>query len=172
MSVGGHTTSEGGAMVPPLTSSSLNRWWWSPAMIHRLCSVLPNPMSVIRVKEGGMSTVAGDDNWYALCWDSLWVHKEWIEGWHLANQDTSPNFIYLLSLWIKDTSPNNTFLGAKLCVLGRSTAYTHCISITNFTALTYKGPEEHFQELHLHPSLRTKVKVHYHILSKISDSKK
>ena len=27
-------------------------------------------------------------------------------------------------LWIKDTSPNNTFLGAKLCILGRSTAYT------------------------------------------------
>ena len=26
--------------------------------------------------------------------------------------------------WIKDTSPNNTFLGAKLCILGRSTAYT------------------------------------------------
>ena len=26
--------------------------------------------------------------------------------------------------WIKDTSPNNTFLGAKLCVLERSTAYT------------------------------------------------
>ena len=81
-------------MVPPLISSSLTWWWWSPAMIHRLCSVLSNPMSAIRVKEGGVSTVAGDNSWYALCWDSLRLHKGWIEGWHLANQDTSPNFIY------------------------------------------------------------------------------